>query len=650
MPKSNQAKKADTRKTKQQLIDEMNLLRRQLRELDSAPYTENKWPISDALRIEAGNTWREAALLTRLIDVAADAIISIDDSQCITRFNTAAEEVFGYSAQEILGESLETLVPEQFRSNHSKHVEGFGRSQQPSRLMNQRSDIIGLKKDGTTFPARASISRVQLRGKTTLTVFLRDISDIKEAIATARQNREELEHMGRIGMLGEISASMAHELNQPLAAILTNAQVLKRQIGAKPTRLDEASEAVSDLIDDARRASEVIQRLKTLLKPGERKLEVNDINQLVNEAVELLNSEIVIRQISLTFEVAPDVPGVTGNRVQILQILLNLMTNAFDAMEELDPDDRHLLIRTSRAAPKVVEVCIEDSGTGFATESYQRLIEPFYTTKEGGMGMGLAISRTILQSYGGRLWAENNPGPGAAFYFTLPVADGADGIAGLGHEHEHEHEHEHKEDKPGVATVFVVDDDPSVRKAMGRLIKSAGYAVETFESAQAFLRREQYDGNGCLVVDLHMPGETGLDLQTTLSTRTYTMPIIFITGAGSTSTGVRAMKQGAVDFLSKPVDDDEFLRVVARAVETDHEARTRHAHQVAAKEKVARLTAREGEIMGLVVKGMLNKQIAHTLGISEKTVKAHRGRVMEKVEAGSVTDLVRISEIVANSP
>jgi len=302
------------------------------------------------------------------------------------------------------------------------------------------------------------------------------------------------------------------------------------------------------------------------------------------------------------------------------------------------------VIRTRQAAPKAVEVCVKDSGVGCKGKSYQRLIEPFYTTKEGGLGMGLAISRTILQGHGGRLWAENNQGPGAAFYFTVPVGSVADAIAG------NEHEHEHKEDKPGVATVFIVDDDPSVRKAMGRLMQSAGYAVETFESAQAFLQREQYAGTGCLLVDLHMPGETGLDLQTTLNTRKYTMPIIFITGAGSTSTGVRAMKQGAVDFLSKPVDDDELLRVVARAVETDHEARTRHAQQVAAKEKVARLTAREGEVMGLVVKGMLNKHIAHRLGISEKTVKAHRGRVMKKIKAGSVTDLVRISEIAANVP
>jgi PAS domain S-box-containing protein len=595
---------------------------------------------------ELNSARRQAAMLTGLVDVAADAIISIDDDQCITRFNPAAEQTFGYSAREVVGESLEILLPDQFRSGHRKHVEGFGGSQQPSRQMNEREDIVGLKKDGTTFPARASISRVEFGGRTTLTVFLRDISDMRAAIETAQRSREELEHMDRVGMLGEISASMAHELNQPLAAILTNAQVLKRQIDAKPAGLGDASEAVSDVIDDARRASEVIQRLKTLLKPGERKLEVVDINQLVTEATQLLNSEIVIRQIALTMELAPDLPAVSGDRVQFLQVLLNLATNAFDAMEKLDPDDRHLLIRTSQVASKGVEVCVKDSGAGFKGESYQRLTEPFYTTKESGMGMGLAISRTILQTHGGRLWAENNPGPGAAFYFTLPVAGAADAIA----EHEHEHEHEHKEDQPGVATVFIVDDDPSVRKAMGRLMQSAGYAVETFESAQAFLQREQYAGNGCLVVDLHMPGETGLDLQTTLNTRTYTMPVIFVTGAGSTSAGVRAMKRGAMDFLSKPVDDDELLRVVARAVETDHEARTRHAQQVAATEKVARLTSREGEIMGMVVKGMLNKQIAHTLGISEKTVKTHRGRVMDKVEAGSVTDLVRISGIAANIP
>jgi FixJ family two-component response regulator len=256
------------------------------------------------------------------------------------------------------------------------------------------------------------------------------------------------------------------------------------------------------------------------------------------------------------------------------------------------------------------------------------------------MGMGLAISNTMLRALGGRLWAENNPGPGAAFYFTLPVA-GADGEVMASTQ-----EYVYQDAKADVARVFFVDDDPSVLKAMERLIGSAGYAVETFASAQEFLQREDYDGNACLVADLHMPGETGLDLQTALNTRAYTLPIIFLTGAGSASTGVSAMKQGAVDFLSKPVDEKLLLSTIARAVETDRQARARYRQQVAAKEKFSNLTPRELEIMSLVVKGMLNKQIADTLGISEKTVKTHRGNVMRKAEVRSVADLVRFSELV----
>jgi FixJ family two-component response regulator len=207
-------------------------------------------------------------------------------------------------------------------------------------------------------------------------------------------------------------------------------------------------------------------------------------------------------------------------------------------------------------------------------------------------------------------------------------------------------EYGHKEAKADVAGVFIVDDDPSVLKAMERLIGSAGYMVETFASAQEFLQREDYNGNACLVADLHMPGETGLDLQTVLNTRAYTLPIIFLTGAGSASTGVSAMKQGAVDFLSKPVDEKVLLNSIARAVATDRQARARYRQQLAAKEKFASFTPRELEIMSLVVNGMLNKQIAHTLGISEKTVKTHRGNVMRKAEVRSVADLVRFSELV----
>jgi FixJ family two-component response regulator len=217
-------------------------------------------------------------------------------------------------------------------------------------------------------------------------------------------------------------------------------------------------------------------------------------------------------------------------------------------------------------------------------------------------------------------------------------------------EHEHEHEHEPNEEKLGVATIFVVDDDPSIRRSMERLIGSTGYAVETFASVQEFLKREYYDGYGCVVADLHMPGGTGLDLQTQLNKRNYTMPIIFITGAGDTASGVQAMKLGAVDFLAKPVDNEKLIRIITDAVETDFQARAQYAQLESAKKQITRLTLREREVLELVVKGLLNKQIAHRLGISIKTVKAHRGHIMHKVEANSVTDLVRLSEIAVEAP
>ena len=617
MAKSQKPKKNDAGKTKQHQID--------------------------GLQNEIALLRRRAALLGGVIDIASEAIISIDERQCVTHFNKGAEQIFGYSAQEVVGEPLEILLPEPFRREHKKHVQGFGKEQVSSRLMNRRSDIVGLRKNGDTFPARASISRFSQDGIVTLSVYLQDISEIRRVEKATQQARDELARVTRIGLLGEVSASLAHELNQPLAAILTNAQVLKRQIDAAPAGLEDADEILSDVIHDTQRAGQVIQRLRALLKPGEQKVEVVDLNQIMTETTDLLSSEFVIRKASVTIELAPGLPPVFADRIQLQQVFLNLISNAFDAMDGTDPADRHLLIRASVPQPNLVEVCVRDSGTGFKEESYQQLLESFYTTKKDGMGMGLAISNTMLRAIGGRLWAENNPGAGAAFYFTVPVASADDA------EMASTQEHGHKETKAEAARIFIVDDDPSVLKAMERLVGSAGYAVETFASAQAFLQREVYDGNGCLLADLHMPGETGIDLQTTLNTRDYTLPIIFITGAGDTSTGVHAMKQGAVDFLPKPVDEEVLLGTIERAVETDRQARARYRQQVAAKEKFARLTPRELEIMSLVVKGKLNKQIAHTLGISEKTVKTHRGSVMRKAEVRSVADLVRFSELVADS-
>jgi FixJ family two-component response regulator len=192
--------------------------------------------------------------------------------------------------------------------------------------------------------------------------------------------------------------------------------------------------------------------------------------------------------------------------------------------------------------------------------------------------------------------------------------------------------------------VFVVDDDPSVRKSLTRVLTSTGYAVETFAAAREFLAREPFVGPCCLVLDVRMPGVTGLELQEALAGAGHRMPIVFVTGHGDISMSVRAMKGGAVDFLTKPFDVESLIEAVQRALTKDIKDRGEEGQTAEVLERVKLLTPRETEVFALVVTGMLNKQIAGELGISEKTVKVHRARVMEKMRAGSLAELVRLAD------
>jgi RNA polymerase sigma factor (sigma-70 family) len=194
------------------------------------------------------------------------------------------------------------------------------------------------------------------------------------------------------------------------------------------------------------------------------------------------------------------------------------------------------------------------------------------------------------------------------------------------------------------AVVYVVDDDESVCRALGRLIRSAGLMVETFRSAKAFLEYTVPDRPACLVLDLRLPGPSGLDLQAALRQSGREIPIVFITGHGDVPTSVRAMKSGAIDFLQKPFNDQELLDCVQRALARSRQQRSDHAERAELQRRCDTLTPREREVLKLVVTGKLNKQIAGDLGIAEKTIKVHRGRVMEKMRAGSVAELVRMVE------
>ena len=197
---------------------------------------------------------------------------------------------------------------------------------------------------------------------------------------------------------------------------------------------------------------------------------------------------------------------------------------------------------------------------------------------------------------------------------------------------------------PAAATVFVVDDDTSVRTALKRLIQSLGFKVKTFDSAQAFLKQDPHDGPACLVLDVRMPGMSGIELQQQLTKAGLGMPIIFITGHGNIPMSVQAMKAGAVDFIEKPFEDQKLIDAINLAIKKNNKFRTEHAEIKDLQRRVDSLTPREHEVFILVVSGMLNKQIAFDLGMSEKTVKVHRARVMDKMKAKSLADLVRMAE------
>jgi FixJ family two-component response regulator len=205
--------------------------------------------------------------------------------------------------------------------------------------------------------------------------------------------------------------------------------------------------------------------------------------------------------------------------------------------------------------------------------------------------------------------------------------------------------------KPRPKTVFVIDDDDSMRRALFFLLASAGYGAETYASAEEFLARQHYDGVGCIILDVRMPGLSGMDLQEKLLRSGYSsMPIIFLTGHGELDMGIRAMKKGAVDFLTKPCDDDRLLEAVHRAIEISLQTKAEFEEVREIRERIGLLTPREYEILRHVIAGLLNKQIAAELAISEATVKIHRGRLMEKLRAESVADLVRLTEKAGIEP
>jgi C4-dicarboxylate-specific signal transduction histidine kinase len=276
-------------------------------------------------------------------------------------------------------------------------------------------------KDGRLVPYALTGVSLVIDGKPHLVGIGMDISDRIQAEGSVAQLRAEMTRVSRVNTLGELTSGLAHELNQPLAAILSNAQAARRFLAAETPDLDEVRAAVEDIIRDDKRAGEIVHGLRALVGKNQSRSELVDLNKLIRAVADLIHGELIAFDVPLSLELDPNLPEVLAGQIEIQQVVLNFLLNGIQAQHEVAPSRRQLLVKTWHE-PDTVVAAVCDKGTGLSEENLSRVFDPFFTTKNQGLGMGLAICRRIAESYQGRVWAENNPDGGASFCIALSVA------------------------------------------------------------------------------------------------------------------------------------------------------------------------------------------------------------------------------------
>ncbi|WP_298213677.1 sensor histidine kinase [Acidocella sp.] len=365
---------------------------------------------------------REAHLHS-ILDTVPDAMVVIDEAGIIQTFSAAAERLFGYAAAEVAGLNVSLLMPSPYREHHDQYLARYLATGE-KRIIGASRVVIGRRKNGTTLPIELYIGETKAdQGRRAFTGFMRDLTERQEIQARLHELQSELAHMSRFTAMGEMASTLAHELNQPLTAIATYLNGCKRLLGrGKAENEALLREGIERAAEQALRAGQIIRRLREFVSRGETERRAENLPKLTEEASALAMIGARETGIGVSFVFSPECPLVIADKVQIQQVLVNLIRNAMEAVQE--SETRDILVTTRPQADGLVRVEVADTGPGIAPEIRGRLFQPFITSKSQGMGVGLSVSRTIVEAHGGRLWAEPRPGGGTLFAFTLRAPGG----------------------------------------------------------------------------------------------------------------------------------------------------------------------------------------------------------------------------------
>lgn len=355
--------------------------------------------------------------LQSILDTVPDAMVVIDERGIMQSFSTAAERLFGYTAADMIGQNVKILMPSPYRENHDGYLERYLRTGE-RRIIGVGRVVVGERKDGSTFPMELSVGEMKSSNNRFFTGFVRDLSERQKTEARLQELQSELVHISRLTAMGEMASTLAHELNQPLSAIANYLKGSKRLLESNS---DERSVTIRDAMDKAAeqalRAGQIIRRLRDFVARGETERRIENITRLIEEAGALALVGAKDQRVRVRYQIDATSDLVLADKVQIQQILLNLIRNALEAMAE--SEKRELVIVSTPFEDDMIKVSVADTGSGIAPEISSQLFQPFVTTKRQGMGVGLSISRTIVEAHGGRIWVDPNPAGGTIFSFTL---------------------------------------------------------------------------------------------------------------------------------------------------------------------------------------------------------------------------------------